>query len=228
MPTPLARFAPEVLKRPLRPYLGGHARHLRRASRHFRSAWPVIGATDGWISMYEAEVLFALAELVPPGQAIVEIGSYKGRSTITMAAAAPTGVPIYAVDPHTGDRTQVDAGQVVDTWDEFRANLSRAKLTSVIPVRLRSVEAAASYDGPDVAMLFIDGWHSTDAVIADFESWQPYLAGTATIVFDDRAYAEIAIAIDALRDRLPSSVGTVQKFEVFAGDLPRSVTRLLR
>ena len=48
-------------------------------------------------------------------QCIVEIGSYQGKSTISMAAGAQTGVSIVAIDPHTGDISEVVAGIKVDT-----------------------------------------------------------------------------------------------------------------
>jgi MMP 1-O-methyltransferase len=216
------KFVPEAVKR------RRDALHWARASPQFVAAWPLVDSIEGWLSKFEAELLFALARLVPAGQSIVEIGSYKGRSTVALAAGVRAGVPIYAVDPHTGDRTQVEAGMVIDTWDEFRANLARANAASVIPVRLPSVEAAASYCGPGVAMLFIDGWHSTEAVIADFESWKPHLVGTPTIVFDDWPNPEVGSAIDLLRGQLPREVGVIGKDKVFADSVARSVTRLVR
>ena len=228
MSSTLVKFIPEAVKRPLRPYIGGRARHFARADRRFVAAWPVIDSVDGWLSKYEAELLFALARGVPEGQAIVEIGSYKGRSTVTMAAATRPGVSVYAVDPHTGGVAAFERGEVVDTWDEFRTNLVRAGASSVVPVRLKSVDAAASYDGPEVGFLFVDGWHSTEAVLADYEAWKRHLASKPTIVFDDWDWPEVRIAIDVLREQLPRRVGVVGKDEVFADSLPRRVARLVR
>ena len=216
--------AREAMKRRLRPFLG----HWRWADRRFLRAWPSIDPVDGWLTKLEAELLFALARDVPAGHAIVEIGSYKGRSTLTFSAGAGSGVPIFAVDPHTGDRTQVERGEVVDTWAEFRANLASAGTQSVVPVRAPSVEAAKSYRGPEIGLLFIDGWHSTEAVLADWESWRPFLSTAPTIVFDDWNHPEVRIAIDSLLPHLPGRVGAVGKDEVFADRVPRRVRRLCR
>jgi len=195
-------------------------RRWTRADPRFDVEWPAIDSVDGWLSQREAHLLFALAGLVPPDLAVVEVGSYKGRSTTALARGARADVPIYAVDPHTGCRVEVERGITVDTWPEFIENLDRAGSTAVIPVRSTSVIAAASYDGPPVKLLFIDGWHSTEAVVADYTSWRPHCAREPVIVFDDVWHPEVAQAIDSLRIQLPRHVGTVGKTGVFADGLP--------
>lgn len=60
---------------------------------------------------------------------------------------------------------------------------------------MKSVDAAAIYDGPAIGLLFIDGWHSTEAVEEDVHSWLPYLAPQRTIVFDDWERPEVGQGI---------------------------------
>ena len=177
------RTAPPKMRRVVRRY--AEHRHWARADPRFVAAWPEIDAADGWLSKREAEFLFTLASVVARGEAVVEIGSYKGRSTIALASGVHAGVPVYTVDPHTGCRFEVEQGLRIDTWTEFPANVARAGATPVIPIRSTSVDAAASYGGPKVGMLFIDGWHSTEAVVTDFTSWKPHLASDPAVVFVD-------------------------------------------
>src|SRR5436305_12826759 len=46
-----------------------------------------------------------------------------------------------------------------------------------------SLEVAADWHDP-VDLLYVDGWHSYDAVIADGEAWLPHLAPWGVAVFD--------------------------------------------
>jgi len=202
--------------------------HWALAPSRFVATWPLLDSVEGFLSKREAELLYSLALTVPAGRSIVEIGSYKGRSTCVLAAAAQGRVPVYAVDPHTGDRTEVENGEVVDTWEEFTANLRRTSARSVIAVRQKSVEAAARYDGPPLGLLFVDGWHSTEAVIADVESWRPYAVEDCLYVFDDWEHPEVAAGIATMTHRLPPRRGAAGKDAVYARRLPLRVRRLLR
>ena len=57
---------------------------------------------EGWLTEAQAARLDGCARAVPPGGRIVEIGSFRGRSTIVLARAAAAGVEVVAVDPHLG------------------------------------------------------------------------------------------------------------------------------
>jgi hypothetical protein len=202
-------------------------RRWARAAPRFAEAWPAIDSITGWTSEREAQLLFTLAGLVRPGHAIVEIGSYEGRSTAALASGAHAGVPIYAVDPHTGCRVEVEQGISVNTWPAFIENLERTGSTAVVPVRSTSVEAARSYDGPSVELLYVDGWHSTDAVIADHTSWRPHCVRKPIIVFVDVRHSVVIQAIETLADHLPRRIGIVGKDVVFADELPPRIRRLI-
>ena len=203
-------------------------RRWARAAPRFAAAWPSIDSVEGWLAKREAQLLFALAGLVREGHAVVEVGSYKGRSTTALASGVNPGIPVYAVDPHTGCRVEVEQGMWVDTWQEFIENLKRTGSTAVIPVRETSVAAARTYHGPPVELLFIDGWHSTDAVIADYKSWKPHLTRDPIVVFDDMWHPDVVQGIDALVDQLPPQVGTVGKDVVFANTMPPRLRRLIQ
>ena len=58
---------------------------------------------DGWMSPDQAEALYTAAAACHAGDQIVEIGSFRGRSTIVLASAAPEGVAVVAIDPHAGN-----------------------------------------------------------------------------------------------------------------------------
>ena len=62
-----------------------------------------VADVEGWMSPDQARRLYDAAARTAAGQRIVEIGSFRGRSTIVLASAAPDGVEIVAIDPHAGN-----------------------------------------------------------------------------------------------------------------------------
>jgi predicted O-methyltransferase YrrM len=91
---------------------------------------------------------------------IAEIGSYKGRSTLALAAACP-GV-VYAIDVWASPPIYLD----------FRYNLGDYLEGKVIPVRQPSIDAGASLPG-EFDLVFIDADHAYDAVMSDLCTWVP-------------------------------------------------------
>jgi predicted O-methyltransferase YrrM len=53
--------------------------------KKFRKTWKLVNKTRGYLSKSEAYVLYFLAQKCSSLGAIVEIGSYEGRSTIALA-----------------------------------------------------------------------------------------------------------------------------------------------
>ena len=117
---------------------------------------------EGWLTEAQAARLDACARAVPAGGRIVEIGSFRGRSSIVLARAADATAEIVAVDPHLGsDRGPQEIAARPELGEEdtqlFRSNLERhGVLDRVTHVRMRSEEAPL----PDVIdLLYVDGAH---------------------------------------------------------------------
>jgi len=126
---------------------------------------------EGWLTPAEGELLFSLAAACPAGGTIVEIGSWKGKSTTWLAEGAdPTsGIRIFAIDPHE----PYLADPHTDSLRDFRANLERLGLTALVtPIVARSEAAVVSFDRP-IDVLFIDGDHEAGPVAADLALWLP-------------------------------------------------------
>lgn len=149
-----------------------------------------IDSLSGLVSPEIGRALAAHAAIVPPGEAIVELGSFRGKSTCYLAAGAKEGLGarVWAVDPWDlpGNVTGRFGFAEPSTREAFDVQVRAAGLTSwVTPVQAFSTEAAAFWPGPPIGLLFVDGDHSTDAVRADFIAWRPYLVDGATVIFDD-------------------------------------------
>jgi predicted O-methyltransferase YrrM len=147
---------------------------------------------DGLISRDVGELLYAFAALVPADQAIVELGSYRGKSTCYLAtgAAIDNSAPVYAVDAWSEEvsawRAAVLSTLPSPAFEDFTAQLDKAGVSDGVHViRSLTTLAAELYDGPPVGLLYIDGDHSREAVLADFRAWRRHLAPHAVIIFDD-------------------------------------------
>lgn len=171
-----------------------------------------VSRITGWLSEDEAQFLYELSGFVEKGQRIVEVGSYEGKSTVSLALGARNEVLVVAVDPHQGDISEVQAGKVVNTYEKFLSNIKFAGVDQRILVKkMSSVDAAKDYTGEPIGLLFIDGWHSTAAVLEDIDAWLPYLHPEGIVVIDDWNDLEVKRAISQRRSKLPKLLGAVGK-----------------
>ena len=167
------------------------------------AALAAIDGVEGWLSEDQARRLWnAALEVNGPGQ-IVEIGSFRGRSTIVLSRAAAEGVQIVAIDPHGGgDRGPQEITPDAERGNEdnrvFRANLDRAGVNGrVRHVRLMSDEAHAEVDGP-IDMLYVDGAHRYAPARDDIAAWGARVPVGGTLLVHD-AYNAIGVMLAQLR-----------------------------
>jgi MMP 1-O-methyltransferase len=139
---------------------------------------------DGWLSPAEGETLFRLARQSVPGTCIVEIGSWKGKSTVWLAAGAKSrvGVRVVAIDPHSGTDIH-EAGQT--TEHELRESIRRAGVEDQVEVVVATSEDAVQGWNRPVSLLWIDGDHSYEGARRDLELWRDHLIEGGVIAFHD-------------------------------------------
>jgi predicted O-methyltransferase YrrM len=134
------------------------------------------GHVDGWLTPREAGLLYSLAQSCPQDLAIVELGSFRGRSTICLAAGskAGNGPPVYAIDPHCDG-----------TREEFLRNLEEAGVDDVVRPVVSTSEEANSDWHRSIGLLFIDANHEYEEVKKDYLLWSPFVAEGAVIALHD-------------------------------------------
>ena len=133
-----------------------------------------------------------------PGAPFVEVGSYCGRSTIWMGAAARTaGTVLFAVDHHRGseenqagwewhDPTLVDpAVGKMDTLPVFRRTVHDAGLEGVVLAVVGQSPTVARWWGRAAAVVVLDGGHGVGPARADYEGWTPHVAVGGTLAIHD-------------------------------------------
>jgi predicted O-methyltransferase YrrM len=169
----------------------------------FDEALGLIDGVEGWLSAGQARVLWDAARAVRAPGRIVEIGSFRGRSTIVLASAARAGVDLVAIDPHGGsDRgpQEIEADALRGDADHatFESNLGRAGVRDrVRHVRMLSREALAEVTG-DIDLLYIDGAHRYRPVREDIELWGARVGPGGTMLMHD-AFNAIGVTLAQLR-----------------------------
>jgi predicted O-methyltransferase YrrM len=146
----------------------------------------VIEATFGAISLDECDLLYSLAAGVSDG-CIVEIGSFRGRSTVALALGSMAGAraPVYAIEPH--ERFTGVLGGQFEPGDraEFFKNMLTAQVAEVVRLVNLSSEVVTPGWSQPVGMLWIDGDHRYPAVKRDFECWEQFLLPGSIAAFHD-------------------------------------------
>lgn len=144
---------------------------------------------DGFLTIKEGILLYNLAKRCSGKGVIVEIGSWKGRSTVWLGKGSKNGnkVKIYSIDPHTGSlELRQIYGNNIWTLKEFEKNIKMAEIDDiVIPIVKTSQEAAKNWSGKNIELLWIDGSHEEKLVELDYKLWEPYLIDGGIIAFHD-------------------------------------------
>ncbi len=168
------------------------------------TVWRQAAEIPGWLTEGQAKLLFAAAARVGAGDTIVEIGSFRGRSTVVLATAAPSGAQVVAIEPHAGnDRGPREiegyGADAATDHEVFLANLAAAGVADrVRHVRAFSESAHADVVG-EVAVLYIDGAHRYGPARADIRDWGKRVAPGGTLLIHD-SFSSVGVTLGILRE----------------------------
>jgi predicted O-methyltransferase YrrM len=146
-----------------------------------------ISLIGGWLTKTEGEYLYSIGKSIPETGKVVEIGSWKGRSTICLALGAKAGKKpkLYAIDPHTGSSEHKKKFGKVNTYQQFRDNLKDAKVADRVIIIKATSQAASSKIKTQVDFVLVDGAHEYSHVRQDFSLWFPKLKVGGKMAFHD-------------------------------------------
>ncbi|NJN71837.1 MAG: class I SAM-dependent methyltransferase [Limnothrix sp. RL_2_0] len=145
---------------------------------------------QGFIIPCEAVKLFELAACIKKNNSlIVEIGSWKGKSTFCLALGLMNG-HIAAIDGFNcmGDqessKVYSEAKGNISLLEQFKSNMSRLKVSQKIIVCQGNSQDFIN-DFSSIDLLFIDGDHSIDGCYTDFLGYSDAIVPGGYIVFHD-------------------------------------------
>jgi predicted O-methyltransferase YrrM len=166
----------------------------------------------------EAALLYRLARDVDAG-AVVEIGRFKGGSTVVFAAALRDGVELWSYDAHVALRPDLP-GSLLDA--ELLATLERYGLAPKVHLLVGDSKTVDPPPGA-IRLLFVDGDHSYEGARADFERWGALVAPGGRVLFHDavdtggygNVYPGVARAVAEIGDgwTREAGAGTIASFQ---------------
>ena len=144
---------------------------------------------DGLLSNEEAWLLYKLATNAVDG-AIVEIGSFKGKSTICLAHGTHDGFKqrIYAIDPHMGDLSYHEwelHKNAAPSKEEFIKNIKNSKVGFYAYPLFATSQQAFTMVKQKVSLVFIDGDHRYEGVLSDYKNWKKKMPFGGVMAFHD-------------------------------------------
>jgi hypothetical protein len=147
---------------------------------------------DEGLALYRAAA--SVASLGP----LVEIGSYCGRSTLLLAAAAATaGTHVVTIDHHRGSEEHQPGWEYhqpelvdpsvgkIDTLPIFRRVVATSGLEPYVLAVVGPAQDVARYWATPAGLVFVDGSHTDESAQRDYDTWAPHVAPRGFLAVHD-------------------------------------------
>ena len=154
------------------------------------SAWLAAKNVPGFLLESEARFIGMAAACAPPVGSIVEIGSFKGRSTVMLAKVCQRyGLdPVIAIDPHNFNSVELQSYRSVpdaSSYEEFSQNIQSTGVSDVVtPLRALSTDVSRNWTSP-IRFLWIDGDHTYEGTKGDFDGFIDHVVTGGFVAFHD-------------------------------------------
>jgi predicted O-methyltransferase YrrM len=149
-------------------------------------------AAPGFLTEREGRFLALLAAGTPAAGTILEIGTFKGKSTVGLATIARHyGLgPVVTVDPHTAPApTDPDLAGQASSWEAFTGAVQAAGVADAVEAhRAYSRDLAPAWTRP-IRFLWIDGDHTYAGTHEDLALFGPHLVPGGVVAFHDVLHA---------------------------------------
>jgi predicted O-methyltransferase YrrM len=156
-------------------------------------------AARGFMPPDEGLALYEAGASVPAGGSpMLEIGSYCGKSSIYLGAAArERGTVLFALDHHRGSEENQPGWQwhepdlvdpelgLLDTLPSFRRTVHGAGLEGSVVALVGDSPTVGRHWRTPLALLFIDGGHGTEPAHRDYETWTPWVEAGGLLAIHD-------------------------------------------
>jgi len=145
---------------------------------------------DGWLTDIEAAELRRLAK----DRSVLELGAWKGRSTVVLAESAEY---VVSVDRHGGIR-----GHGGDSLPDYLENVRHIRNVAIVVAHFDEIAPRLG----EFDMVYIDGDHDADAVAADTLLIPDLLSPGGVVAYHDWDIAEVQDTVVETVGRQPDGV----------------------
>jgi len=166
----------------------------------------------GWMSPAE---LIWLYETSRHMQSIVEVGSYKGRTTHPLCKGCQ-GL-VFTIDNFMlpfGDDMVIKDPDPTALYKEFYKNVGHFK--NLVIFRTDSEVAAQFFKPKSIDMIFIDAGHEKDDLLKDLKAWLPICKKLICGHDLQPAYPGIELALKEMNINYSFVVGSIWKHEIIS------------
>ena len=152
----------------------------------------------GFLSDKEAKKLQELFLKVHHLGSVLEIGTYCGKSALNFSdIAKDVNGLVYTVDHHTGSEEHQFGEEYHDselfderlkkfnTLPEFLNNLKFKKMAKFIIPIIDNSQNASKVFSEKISLLFIDGGHSFETALSDYNAWKDKICTGGLLVIHD-------------------------------------------
>lgn len=164
---------------------------------------------QGWMSTNELEWLYEQAQ---EREFIVEVGSWKGRSSHALASGCKG--TLYCVDHFKGSPDELQHAHKeateIDIFPIFIENMKQ--FDNVRVCKMGSAEAVHEFPDGYLDMVFIDGTHTTEAVLNDVRLWLPKLKEGGLMCGHDAGYDTVKRALNQCGRQWEVAVNQIWRF----------------
>ncbi len=176
---------------------------------------------EGYLTEDQGRLLWEFANRTPADGLIVELGAYKGKSTICLAQA---GRRVWTFDSFEGEQLANLDDQLAAKPDHLSGNyrqaleenLAAAGVADNVRIFAQSThenppsaaDISTLHDGVD--LLFVDAAHDYESVSADIARWEWRMRPEGTIILDDCNFEGVAQVVSELGQRGWRHIGHAQ------------------
>lgn len=166
---------------------------LRLLGRPEDASFWLVRSLPGFLPKDQVRLLYRAAAAEPGPGDIAEIGSWMGKSTVTIARALlDHGIGdcrVFAIDPHEAHTDQSEEiARAGSTLPHFQENVRMARVEHLVEPLVMTSEAAAqelARRGVRLRLAFIDGRHDEESVRQDIRAFRPLMRPRGLMAFHD-------------------------------------------
>ena len=156
------------------------------------SYW-LVRSLPGFLPKDQVRLLYRTVGAEPDPGDIAEIGSWMGKSTVTIARSLlDHGIRdcrVFAIDPHQGTPAdRLPLGELDSTLPVLQSNLRAAKVERLVEPLVMTADDGAvelARRGVRLRMAFIDGPHDEDSVRSQIRAYRPLVRPGGLMAFHD-------------------------------------------